>query len=81
MKNVDEAKELLKNYRDNEDIISWSIYNIETGEFVGTYWIAPAETNGEMIIISEAQRIGKKFWRKGFTREARQLVYRFAFEE
>jgi ribosomal-protein-alanine N-acetyltransferase len=46
---------------------------------VGTYWIAPSFENGKRVITAEAQRIGKPYWRKGYTKEARNLVYDYVF--
>lgn len=79
--NEGETYELLKKYRDLEGLISWAIISNNSNELIGTYWIAPVEVNGNMIITAEDQRIGKSFWRKGYTKEARKLIYDFAFFE
>ncbi|KXI53957.1 acetyltransferase [Bacillus cereus] len=79
--NADEIKKLLQKYKDLEDIISWSVILKNSGEMIGTYWIAVPkedETN-RLVIASEAQRIAHKFWRKGSTREARTLIYNYVF--
>lgn len=74
-----ETFELLCRYRDLDGLISWSIIKTNTQEFIGTYWIAPYELEGKWIITAEAQRIGKQYWRGGYTKEARNLIYEFAF--
>lgn len=76
--NENETYELLCKYRDLNGLISWAIINNETQEFIGTYWIALEDENPKLI-SSEAQRIGKKYWRQGYTKEARILIYDFVF--
>ncbi|MDF1510204.1 GNAT family N-acetyltransferase [Robertmurraya sp. DFI.2.37] len=76
--NENETYRILCQYRDFENIIAWSVIRNGSDDFIGTYWIAPIN-NGDKKIATEAQRIGKKYWRKGFTKEARKLVYDFAF--
>ncbi|MCM3671645.1 GNAT family N-acetyltransferase [Mesobacillus maritimus] len=76
-----ETYELLCKYRDLDGLISWSIIKNDTQEFIGTYWIAPYKLEKKRIITAEAQRIGKQYWRRGYTKEARKLIYNFAFFE
>lgn len=77
-----EARDLLQKYKENEDIITWSIVRNENNEMIGTYWIAvPLKLEDKIIITAEAQRVGQKFWRKGYTSEARKLIYDYAFYE
>ncbi|OYD56325.1 hypothetical protein CGZ90_18365 [Fictibacillus aquaticus] len=78
-KNEEEAHNELKKYRDLEGLIAWALIKNETNQFIGTYWIAPAIIDGKKIISAEAQRIDKTYWRKGYTKEARKLVYDYAF--
>jgi len=78
-KNESETFELLSKYRDLDGVISWSIITTDKQEFIGTYWIAPIELEGKRIVTSEAQRMGKQYWRCGYTKEARLLIYDFAF--
>lgn len=80
-KNKLETFDLLCKYRDLDGLISWSITTTDRQEFIGTYWIAPVELEGKIIVTAEAQRIGKRYWRSGYTKEARQLIYDFAFFE
>lgn len=79
--NADEIKQLLQKYKELEDMIAWSVILKNSGEMIGTYWITmPTEDeNTRLVIASEAQRIARKFWRKGITREARILVYHYVF--
>lgn len=77
---VAEIRKLLQSYGDHPGIWAWAVYDGET--LVGTYWMAmPVEADGRRIIPADAQRIGVPYWRKGYARRCRDLLYRFAFEE
>ncbi|MEH6941422.1 GNAT family N-acetyltransferase, partial [Bacillus sp. JJ722] len=79
-KNENETYEILKMYRDSDELISWSIIENISKKFIGTYWIVIPQDNEERRIIpGEAQRIGKEYWRMGYTKEARKLIYDFSF--
>lgn len=80
-KNVDEIKQLLQNYNDINEIIAWAIVKNDNQEMIGTYWIAPMEVDRSLIIADEAQRIARKYWRKGYTREVRKLVFDYSFTQ
>lgn len=78
--NKKEIQELLERYTRNPGIWAWAVY--DGGTFIGTYWLAaPEERDGKRIIPADAQRIGVPFWRKGYARRCRDLLYRYAFEE
>jgi hypothetical protein len=75
-----ETYEVLCKYRDLDEVIAWSIIDNDTQDFIGTYWIAPNHFDDKKI-VTEAQRIGKKYWRMGYTKEARKLIYDLVFFE
>jgi len=75
-----ETYQILCKYRDLDGVIAWSIISNDTQDFIGTYWIAPNYYEGKKI-VTEAQRIGKNYWRKGYTKDARKLIYDFVFFE
>ncbi len=80
--NKEDIRELLQNYKDNENIIAWSVVDKKSNRIIGTYWIwNPFLECNKRIIQAEGQRISKKYWRTGYTTEARKLVYKYAFEE
>lgn len=80
--NKEDIRELLQNYKENENIISWAVVDKENNQIIGTYWIwKPLLEGNKRIIQTEAQRISKKYWRKGYTTEARKLVYKYVFEQ
>lgn len=77
--NVEEIRGLLQLYADHPNIWAWVIY--DGGIIIGTYWLAiPEERDGRKVITADAQRIGVPFWRKGYARRCRDLLYRYAFE-
>lgn len=79
-KDISETKHLLQLYKSHEDLIAWTIKENHSNKMIGTYWISvPCEQNSKKIITAEAQRIGRAYWRKGYTQEARKLVYDYAF--
>ncbi|KYD23934.1 GNAT family N-acetyltransferase [Parageobacillus toebii] len=81
-KNIGEIKQLLQHYAQFEEVIAWAVVRNDTEEMIGTYWIAaPTDVDGKKVISAEAQRIAKECWRKGYTKEARKLVYDFAFNQ
>lgn len=77
---INEAEDLLQKYKDNDEVLSWSIIRNENNEMIGTYWIAiPFRSEHKVIITVEAQRVAREFWRKGYTFEARKLIYKYVF--
>lgn len=78
--NVEEIHALLHSYTEHPGIWAWAIWEGEN--FIGTYWLAlPEEREGKRVITADAQRIGVPFWRKGYAKRCRNLLYHFAFEE
>lgn len=76
----EEIRELLSAYAANPGIWAWTIYDGDV--LIGTYWLAvPGLVDGKRIIAADAQRIGVPYWRQGYARRCRDLLYRYAFEE
>lgn len=79
---LDESRAELERYRSLPGLVAWAVTDTETGAFVGTYWVAaPVAEDGLRVVTAEAQRIAKPHWRRGYTREARRLVYDWLFGE
>lgn len=79
-RDISETESLLQIYKSYEDLLAWTIVENKGNKMIGTYWIkVPYEENNKKIISDEAQRIGREYWRKGYTKEARKLVYNYAF--
>jgi len=82
-KDVDEVRDIvLTTYATHPKIISWGIRESKTERMVGIYWIGvPFLSEDHKLITFDAQRIAKPYWRKGHTKGARSLVYRYVFLE
>lgn len=81
--NIKETWDLLQKYKDIPQLIAWSIINNVTGKIIGIYWIWKpiAYPDGTLVIPAEAERLAKNYWRKGFMKESRKLVYNYCFNE
>jgi RimJ/RimL family protein N-acetyltransferase len=82
-KNVNNVRESIEKYCQSSDLYSWAIVDVETSKTIGFYylWKPVQQIDGNKIIPAESQRLAKHCWRKGHMKEARKLVYKFAFEE
>ena len=56
----------------------WAVVLKETGEFIGDCGITIQDIDGEML-PEIGYHINKKYWRKGFAKEALQLLTDYAF--
>lgn len=81
-KNVQEVRKSIKNYCNSSDLYSWAITDINNDKTIGIYylWKPVVQIDGTKIIPAESQRLAKHCWRKGYMKESRKLVYRFAFD-
>src|SRR6056297_1834851 len=82
-KNVNEVRQSIEKYCKSSDLYSWAIVDINTRKTIGFYylWNPVQQIDGTMIIPAESQRLAKHCWRKGYMKEARKLIYNFAFNE
>lgn len=80
---VQEVRDVvLTTYATHPDIFAWCIRESRTDKMVGIYWIGvPFMSDERRLITFDAQRIAKPYWRKGYTKEARSLVYHHAFTD
>lgn len=78
---IDEVKNVvLATFATHPEIIAWCIRELKTNQMVGIYWMGvPFKSDENKWITFDAQRIAKPYWRKGYTKEARSLVYHNAF--
>lgn len=74
---IDEVRNVvLTTYATHPEIIAWCIRDCETDEMVGIYWIGvPCMSDDGKRITFDAQRIAKPYWRQGYTKEAKSLVF------
>jgi len=76
-KNIEEISELLRMYI--SQMYVWTIFSRETNEIIGIMRLSyPEVINGE-ITSGDSQRLHSTYWRKGYMKEARKLVYEFAY--
>lgn len=80
--NIVELMNQMESYINSRDIFLWSVIGKDIKKIVGYYWIAkPVEDEkGKKIIFAELEKIGREYWRKGYTKEARKLVYNYCFK-
>lgn len=80
---VNEVRDVvLATYANHPEIFAWCIRESRTDKMVGIYWIGiPFKSDEHRLVTFDAQRIAKTYWRKGYTKEARALVYHYAFTE
>lgn len=74
---VENVKKLLTIYQ--SVMYNWVIINIETSKLIGIMRISfPKDANG-VLSAGDSQFLHSDFWRKGYMKEARRLVYDYVF--
>ena len=64
---------------EKSDFYQWAIVLKDINEPIGT--ISVVEKNDRIKMVSIGYAIGKKWWRKGITSEALNIIIKFFFEE
>jgi len=77
---VDEAQAELERFAAMDDISTWMIVDNPTGRVVGRFFLCLEDRDG-VRVVGEGNRIAKPYWRKGHNREARAILFRYAFSE
>jgi len=80
LSSVEEARQELEDLAATDGFVMWSIIERTSGRMIGRFFICMEELDGRRV-IGEGNRIAKPFWRKGHNREARRLVFAYAFGE
>ena len=75
-----EARAELERFVALEDISTWMSVDNQRGRVVGRFFLDLKERDG-LRIVGEGNRVAKPYWRKGYNREARRLLFRYVFEE
>lgn len=78
-KTVDEVVNLLNEYE--KYFLNWIIVSNETKEVIGIIRLGKPQIENGMLIAGESQRLGSKYWRKGYMKETKKLFYKYVFEE
>lgn len=76
-KNIDEINELLRMYI--RQMYVWTIFSRESNEIIGIMRLSYPEVINGSVTLGDSQRLHSTYWRKGYMKEARQLVYEFAY--
>ena len=80
LESVAEAQSELQRFAGMDDISTWMILDNPTGRVVGRFFLCLENRDG-VRVVGEGNRIAKAFWRKGHNREARALLFQYAFGE
>lgn len=76
-KNLEEIIELLKLYEIH--FINWMIISNDTQELIGIIRLEKPIKDKGLIVSGESQRLHSNYWRKGYMKEAKKLLYNYAF--
>lgn len=77
-KTIDEVEELLKIYEKVFHV--WMMEEKASNKVIGMMRLSfPEEHNGKLI-AGDSQRLHSDYWRKGHMKEARKLMYHYAFD-
>lgn len=77
---LEEVKELI-NVVYPKYFMIWIMEDIKTNQVIGMMRITPPEKSEEGIIAGDSQRLHSDYWRKGYMKEARKLIYNYVFNE
>ena len=75
-----EAKFELQRLIAMDDISTWAIVDKPSGRMVGRFFLCLADRDGTRV-VGEGNRIALPFWRRGQNREARMLLFPYAFDQ
>jgi RimJ/RimL family protein N-acetyltransferase len=73
-----EARTELERFISMDDISTWMIVDNPSGRVVGRFFLCLEDRDG-IRVVGEGNRIAKPYWRKGHNREARMLLFAYAF--
>lgn len=78
-KTVEEIEKLLNIY--NDVLYVWMIEEKSSNEVIGMMRLSFPEKRDGKLIAGDSQRLHSSYWRKGHMKEARKLMYNYAFNE
>jgi len=76
-KDMYEIRELLSIYINQMYV--WTIFNKQNFEIIGIMRLSYPEVINGQITSGDSQRLHSSYWRLGYMKEARKLVYEFAY--
>lgn len=77
-KDLEEIVELLKLYEIH--FMNWMIISNDTQELIGIIRLGKPSKDKGLIVSGESQRLHSNYWRKGYMKEAKKLLYNYAFD-
>ena len=80
LNNLSEAKDELIRYISNDKISFWVMEDIKTRKVMGR-WALSLEDRDGVRVVTDGNRVAKKFWRKGHNKEARKLILNYIFND
>lgn len=77
---LEEVKELI-NVVYPKYFMIWIMEDIKNNEVIGMMRISYPEKSEEGVVAGDSQRLHSDYWRKGYMKEARKLIYNYVFNE
>jgi RimJ/RimL family protein N-acetyltransferase len=59
----------------------WMIEEKGTGDVIGMMRISYPESDNGVMIAGDSQRLNSNYWRKGYMKESRKLIYKYVFDK
>lgn len=59
----------------------WMIEELETNKVIGMMRISYPEYKEGVLVAGDSQRLHSAYWRKGYMKESRKLIYDYVFNE
>ncbi|NDI35788.1 GNAT family N-acetyltransferase [Chengkuizengella sediminis] len=76
----DEVKQYLYDLYPKHFMI-WMIEEKKSNKVIGMMRISHPQYNEEKLVAGDSQRLHSCYWRKGFMKESRKLIYDYVFNE
>ncbi|MCP3740433.1 GNAT family N-acetyltransferase [Rossellomorea sp. BNER] len=76
---LNEVKEYLYELLPNHFKI-WMIEEKSSGKVIGMMRISHPEFHGQYLVAGDSQRLHSSYWRRGFMKESRKLLYEYVFD-
>ena len=77
---VEETKAELERLKTLDEITTWMIVDKSSSKVIGRFFICLEERDGKLV-AGEGNRIAKPYWRKGYNKEARRIIFNYLFNK
>ena len=75
---VEESRQELERFAAMPDTTQWAVADNASGRMIGRFFILLEDRAGTLV-AGEGNRMAKPYWRRGYNRDARQLVFAYVF--